>query len=192
MFRSSIARVSGLVALVVAVSASVAALAHAAPLEKSAFHDEFSDVTADFCEASGLTVRSDFVVDGRFKVAPRGRDGLAYYVEHVRASRVDTNLANGRFVTSQSTVTDKDLKVTDNGDGTLTILALATGNDVLYGIDGEAIARNPGQVRFELLVDHNGTPTDPADDEILAFLGVVKESTGRSDDFCSAAVAALS
>jgi hypothetical protein len=44
-----------------------------------------------------------------------------------------------------------------------------------------------------LLIDHNGTtPTDPTDDEVVAFLGVVKESTGRSDDFCAAAVAALS
>jgi hypothetical protein len=43
-----------------------------------------------------------------------------------------------------------------------------------------------------LLIDHKGTPTDPTDDEVVAFLGVVKESRGRSDDFCAAAVAALS
>jgi hypothetical protein len=36
-----------------------------------------------------------------------------------------------------------------------------------------------------------GTPTDPSDDEFLEFLGVVKESTGRSDDFCEAAVPLL-
>jgi hypothetical protein len=79
-----------------------------------------------------------------------------------------------------------------NGDGTLTILILATGNDVLYGPDGKAIGRNPGQIRFEILVDHGGTPTDPSDDEFLANLGAVKGSTGRSDDFCEAAVPALS
>ena len=73
---------------------------------------------------------------------PHGPDGLAYYMEHVAFSRVDTNLANGKFVTSESRVTDKDLKVTDNGDGTLTILVLATGNAVLYGMDGKAIARD--------------------------------------------------
>jgi hypothetical protein len=48
--------------------------------------------------------------------------------------------------------------------------------------------RNPGQVRFELLVDHGGTPSDPSDDEFLEFLGVVKGSTGRNDlegrNFC--------
>jgi hypothetical protein len=87
---------------------------------------------------------------------------------------------------------EKDLRITDNGDGTLTILVLATGNSVVYGANGKAIARNPGQIRFELLIDHGGTPTDPSDDEFLKFLGVVKESTGRTDDFCSAVVPAIS
>ena len=81
--------------------------------------------------------------------------------------------------------------MTENDDGTLTILVLATGNAVLYGPDGKAIARNPGQTRFEILVDDGGTPNDPSDDEFLARLGTVKESTGRSDDFCEAAIPAL-
>lgn len=81
----------------------------------------------------------------------------------------------------------KDLHVTDNGDGTLTIVVLATGNYTLYGEDGHAIARNAGQVRFEVLIDHNGTPGDPSDDSELDFK-VAKESTGRSDDACEAAV----
>ena len=95
-----------------------------------------------------------------------------------------TNRANGKTVTLTTRVVNKDLRVTDNGDGTLTILVLATGNDVLYGPDGKAIGRNPGQIRFEILIDHAGTPADPSDDVFLADLGVVKGSTGRSDDFC--------
>lgn len=180
-----------IVGLAASASLSLTGLAQAKPLEKGTFHEEFTDVIEDFCDVPGLTVQSDFVVDGRFIVNPHGPDGLAYFKEHVDVSSVDTNLANGKFVTSESVVTEKDLKVTDNGDGTLTILVLATGNAVLYGMDGKAIARNPGQIRFELLFDHGGTPTDPTDDEFLAFL-VVKESTGRSDDFCTAAVTALS
>jgi hypothetical protein len=94
-------------------------------------------------------------------------------------------------VTSFATIRDKDQRVTDNGDGTLTILVLATGNAVLYGEEGEAIARNPGQIRYELLIDHGGTPNDPSDDEFVEFLGEVKGSTGRSDDYCAAAVPVL-
>jgi hypothetical protein len=82
-------------------------------------------------------------------------------------------------------------RVTDNGDGTLTILVLGTGNSTTFGVDARAIARNPGQVRFEFLVDHDGTPTDPSDDELIADLSLVKGSTGRSDDFCAAAVPEL-
>jgi hypothetical protein len=81
--------------------------------------------------------------------------------------------------------------VTDNGDGTLTILILTTGNAVLSTPDGKAIGRNPGQTRFELVVDHGGTPSDPSDDTELSF-EVVKESTGRTDDFCGVMVPALS
>jgi hypothetical protein len=103
-----------------------------------------------------------------------------------------TNLANGKSVTAVVNVFEKDKRVTDNGDGTLTVLIVATGNAVLYGADGKAIARNPGQIRFELLFDDGGTPDDPFDDEFLADLGLVKGSTGRSDDFCEAAVPALS
>jgi hypothetical protein len=61
---------------------------------------------------------------------------------------------------------------------------------VLYGANGKAIARNPDQIRVELLVDHGGTPNDPSDDEVLSE-ELVKDSTGRSDDFCEAAVPAL-
>ena len=101
-----------------------------------------------------------------------------------------TNLANGNAVTEVVTTVSKDLRVTDNDDGTLTILVLATGDAVVYVPDGKAIARNPGQVRFEIVVDHGGTPTDPSDDEFLDFR-LVKESTGRTDDFWAAVVPTL-
>ena len=78
----------------------------------------------------------------------------------------------------------------DNSDGTLTVVVLATGNYTMYGADGTAIGRNPGQFRFELLIDHGGTPNDPEDDVELGFQ-VLKESTGRSDDFCAVALDAL-
>jgi hypothetical protein len=46
-------------------------------------------------------------------------------------------------------------------------------------------------VRVELLFDDAGTPDDPFDDVFLGVVRVVKESTGRSDDFCAAAVPVL-
>lgn len=179
-----------LATLLVLFGLSAAVAAAAEPLVKERFHDEGTFVDEDFCGA-GLTVDGTFVADGRILVVPHGPDGLQYFLEHVKVTVTYTNRANSKTVTLDVTRLNKDLRVTDNGDGTLTILALATGNDVYYGPDGNVIGRNPGQVRVEILVDHGGTPTDPSDDEFLAE-ELVKGSTGRSDDFCEAAVPALS
>ena len=180
-----------LVTLLVLSGLSAAVAAAAGPLLKERFHDEGTFVDEDFCGA-GLTVDGAFVTDGSVLVVAHGPDGLQYFLEHLKVTVVYTNRANGKTVTYEVvTRVNKDLRVTDNGDGTLTILALATGNDVYYGPDGNVIGRNPGQTRFEILIDHGGTPTDPSDDEFLAE-EIVKGSTGRSDDFCEAAVPALS
>ncbi len=178
-------------ALAGAASISMTGLVSAAPLEHGVFHDEFSFVETNFCGVAGLTVRADGVADGRFLVKRQGRDGLVYFMEHVHVSSVRTNLANNKTISDDERTVTKDLKVVDNGDGTLTITVLATGNFVVYGANGKAIARNPGQVRFRFIVDHGGTPADPSDDVEVADLGIVKGSTGRSDDACAAAVAAL-
>jgi len=79
-------------------------------------------------------------------------------------------------------VVEKDMRVTELGDGDIEVLILATGNAVLYDESGKAIARNPGQTRFVIVFDESG-------DEVSRE--VVKGSTGRSDDFCDAAVPAL-
>ena len=171
-------------------TAVLAATASAEPPFKERFQNEGTFVEENFCGA-GLTVDGTFVEDVSLMVVAHGPDGLLYFLEHISTTVVFTNRANGKTVTLESSVLRKDLRVTDNGDGTLTILGLATGNDVFYGPDGKVIGRNPGQVRVEILVDHSGTPTDPSDD---VFLGeeLVKGSTGRNDDFCEAAVPALS
>jgi hypothetical protein len=187
-----LARTFGLAAgLAMVGSMALAGGASAQPIEHTEFHDEFTVIADDFCEVPDLTVQIDFVADGRFLFNPHGPDGLAYGHVNVRLTAVYTNVANGNTVTEVGNVVDKDLRVTDNGDGTLTILILATGNSVFYGPDGTAIGRNPGQTRREILIDHGGTPTDPSDDVFLEDLGVVKGSTGRTDDFCETIVTGL-
>ena len=101
----------------------------------------FTNVIDDFCDVEGLTVEEAFVVDLSDKTSTH--KGLVYFHEKARVSQVFTNLANGRFVTSNSNVLQKDQRVTDNGDGTLTVVYKATGNATLYGEDGKAIGRNP-------------------------------------------------
>jgi hypothetical protein len=193
--KASIARtrwLSATLALCVIAAVSLAAAASAAQISSGTFHEEKSFVFHDFCGVSGLTVEGTHVIDLRVQVVDRSQ-GTAppYFLEHASSTDVFTNPDNGKSVTQMLNALQKDLRITDNGDGTITITALATGNAVLYGPDGRAIARDPGQIRFQILIDTAGTPADPDDDVELAFLGVVKDSTGRTDDFCDAAVTAL-
>jgi hypothetical protein len=106
-----------------------------------------------------------------------GPDGLDYFVEHI--SVVETHTANGVTTTYTERSLVKDLKLSfDESTGLLDIIALATGNATLYGPDGTAIARDPGQSRFHIVYD-------VVNDEELLFERI-KGSTGRSDDFCAA------
>jgi hypothetical protein len=184
-------RLSLILALGATAAVTLAAAAGAGPAFRETIHEEDTVVLEDFCDVEGLTVELALVLDFSVLVVPHGPDGLVYFLQVGKETDVFTNVANDKSVSSVTSVIQKDLRVTDNGDGTLTILVLATGNSVVYGENGKAIARNPGQVRFQLLVDHGGTPNDPSDDVELDFQ-LVKESTGRSDDFCEAVVPALS
>ena len=185
-------RIASVVGMATVLVLSLAGHASAKVLDQGTFHDEFSERSRNFCGVSGLTVRQDVTVDGRFTAKTHGPDQLVYFQEHLRVRVVYTNVATSDYVTEITTTMTKDLRVTNNGDGTLTILVLATGNSVVYDESGKAIARNPGQVRYKILIDHGGTPKDPSDDEFLEFLGIVKESTGRTDDFCAAVVPEIS
>lgn len=177
--------------LAVATLTAAGGPATAKPIESGTFHEELDLVITDFCGVTGLEI--DLHVDTVFDytVRSKGRDQLPYFSQLVRGTRTFTNPDNDRTVTEVFNGPEKDLKVTDNGDGTFTILVLGTGNSTVFGTDGKAIARNPGQLRWEILIDNKGTPQDPSDDEFLEFLGDVKGSTGRTDDFCAAAVPEL-
>lgn len=169
-----------------------AGTAMAKPLDSGTFHDEFTETFTDFCEVSGLTVELFETVDGTFRIGSKGKAGIPFYTEHTDFRQVFTNVESGKSASTWESTIIKDLEVVDNGDGTSTVLVLATGNYTIYGSNGKAIARNPGQVRYRILIDNAGTPADPSDDEFLEFLGFTKESTGRNSDFCAAVVPAIS
>jgi hypothetical protein len=179
----AIASTTGLTAMALVPSIAPAA---AEPLDHGHFHDVSTEVVEEFC--GDLTVRIDTDVRGTFLVKTQGPDGLVYFLESVHGTTSFTNLATGKSFTNVFNFVNKDLKVTDNGDGTLTILAMLTGNVKNYGPDGKLLFIDTGQFRLEIVVDHGGTPTDPSDDEFISE-EIVKPSTGRNDtegrDFCT-------
>lgn len=189
MSRSSVLRSATVVVATLTASTVIAvAPASAQKLFSETFVDEFAFVDDDFCGA-GLTVEVEGTTHG--KVAVHLRRGLPYFRGLFLNEVTYTNPATGLSVTETVNTLERDLDVTDNGDGTFTILVMGTGNATVLDGSGKAIARNPGQLRWEILVSDAGTPDDFSDDEFVEFLGVVRESTGRNDDFCEAVVPAL-
>jgi hypothetical protein len=171
-------------------SAAFVTAAVARPLEHGTFHDKFSHVAHNYCGKAGLTVAERGVVDGRFLVNVRKPGSAPHSLERIKVIEVDSNAA-GESITAVSGSLTNELKITHNGDGTLTVLALETGPTTVYdNSTGKAIARNPGQVRFAVLFDQNGTPADRDDDRFLD-IKQLKGSTGRNDDLCAAALDVL-
>ncbi len=129
-----------------------------------------------------------------FNLNQRGSSPFPYYRESVRGTSVFTNLETGGTFTNVFSVNGKDHVITDNGDGTITILVIATGGSRYYDTNGTLVLNDPGQVRFSFDVDYNDTPSFPEDDvEVPGSFQVVRDSTGRNDtagrDFCADLVA---
>ena len=138
--------------------------AAAEPLEQIHFQDVGSDVDDGYC---GLTVRLEWNFQGTFLMNAHGAAGLAYGMETLHGTFAVTNLANGETLTEYRNQVSKDLKVTDNGDGTLTIISMLAGVHTVNGPDGKVLLINSGRSTFEILIDDAGTPTDPTDDEFI-------------------------
>lgn len=145
------------------------------------------DGSPDFCGDLGFDVVEHTAADGVFVGTSRGRDGLWYAGARFTGTTTWSNPDTGREFRNVFSGTDRDQVVTDNGDGTLTIQVQLTGPDRYYA-DGVLTFVDTGMVRFSILVDHAGTPSDPDDDEFVEFLGLddvtgLRQTDGR--DFCA-------
>jgi hypothetical protein len=173
-------------ASVAAVSFALAAPASAAPLFHERIHDSHTEEIDDFCGLDDVVYTVD--VTGIEKAGTRGRDQLVYFLSSIHGFESFTNPLTGESFIHTLNVVIHDQTVTDNGDGTLTIVVHAAGGDKWFGSDGEVRFLDTGTIQFSFIVDHNGTPSDPSDDTEVADLGVVRPSTGRNDtegrDFC--------
>ena len=142
--------------LAAAAVLAVPAAAGAKPLEHDHFHEEEHDTIVE----CGLTMQHDRVVDGHFLFNPHGPDGLAYAGEQLRGTDTLT-LPNGHTFVQEFALNNKDMRVTDNGNGTLTIVGQGVGNFIVSGSHSPLVLRDTGLTRVEVLIDEAGTPTDP-------------------------------
>jgi hypothetical protein len=91
----------------------------------------------------------------------------------------------------------KDLSVTDNGDGTITVRLALTGiAEFVRSDDGTRLIMDLGRVVFATVLDYNGTPTDVEDDifisqQIESVSGPHPDSDSDGELFCATLVPAL-
>ena len=177
--------VTASVATVVAVLAGPSA--DAKVVGKEHFTDSF---TSDVYDCDGIPAQDSGTVRGNLTVVQRGSGAFPYFNEHVAGSVVTTNLSTGGTFTNVFSANTRDHKITDNGDGTITIVSYAAGGSRFYDQFGKLVLKDPGTVRFAFDVDYNGTPSNPEDDiEVPDSFRIVRPSTGNSDlsgrDFCA-------
>ena len=125
----SISTILGTLAIAAGLVMTFASPASARIVEREVFHDEFSGTIEDFCDVEGLDVDFEGTVDGRFQVNDRGPGGLDYFLEKTTVVRVFTDQATGQHRHRHPAEHHRQgpFELTDNGDGTITIIALLTG-----------------------------------------------------------------
>jgi len=177
------------VVLAAMAMALVATPALAGPPDVQVFEEKFTEVDPNFC-GSGIAVEIDGELRTRRAFTYTGRDGVPRSQENFRATETFTNLGTGDSVTRDLRILLHDLDVVFDDDGLATITSLGTGRETWKTPDGTLVYNDPGQVRFQFVVDTNGTLNDPFDDLFVADLGTIFGSTGRNDlqgiDFCDA------
>lgn len=195
MLAGTVARHAGRVALCSAVGLvcmlGIGVMsAHAKPLEHFSGNNQGSFVREDFC--GDMKVRIDFDYDFTVIGRESGPDRIARYTVSSHGIETFTNLATGKTVTALSDSITQDVRLTNNGDGTITILYQTPGAARSFGPDGRLVFIDPRPSWYEVVIDLKGTPNDPSDDTVISE-EVVREVAAHVDkDFCSAFRAATS
>ena len=173
----------------VMLSIGVAAPALAGPVQIVPWEDSFTHVNEvgdeGWCppEIVDFEVTQTFEGSGKDRITTQ-KDGLIRFAGTYR--NVTTYSANGKTLMSETHGNYRDTGVADNGDGTLTIDFMDATSTKVW-LDGTFLFHDTGLVEGAFLVDHNGTPTIPDDDEGIGPVGEIGLH-GRFDtadrDFC--------
>jgi len=99
-----------------------------------------------------------------------GSSGFPLFQFTASGTQTFTNPDTGKSITNQfAGLGSKDLSVTDNGDGTITLRTATTGiPEKLRLADGTILTMDVGRLVVVSLLDYNGTPTNADDDTLLS------------------------
>ncbi len=184
--------ITAVLAAAAALSLAVAAPASAARpyLEHWSDHIEHIEQVEhdDWCTRDVVPFDVLYTEDawGTFRFQQRG-DGLYYGGSTFTSKFSWTNVETGATLSGISHGVDKDLHVTDNGDGKITIEVLHTGPTTYYDDNGDRLFIDTGRNFFSIVIDTNGTPSNPDDDRFVEFLGADVKGHFETEnrDFCA-------
>ena len=149
-------------------------------------HIEQVEHAPDWCPDVPFDVLYVEDANGTFRFVRHG-DGNYYGASSVEVRGSWTNVETGESFTFVRRGSDKDVHVTDNGDGTITIDVANTGVTTYYDDEGARLFKAVGRATGQIVIDINGTPENPDDDEFLEF--IPGDLHGRWDtegrDFCA-------
>lgn len=149
---------------------------------------EFGEFAFSFVndECEGLELLTEGTVKEHILINGRGPDRVPHFQANISVAGSITNLATGTSVTFTNRFLDKDLNVTDNSDGTFTVIITLAGNFTLYGPDGKRLQMDAGLVVLETLWADDGDfgPSSGTrlGEELLKEVGRT-DTAGR--DFCA-------
>jgi hypothetical protein len=142
-----------------------------------------------------VTTTVDVINNSQERLA---QSGFPLFMDTGSGTVTWTNPATGKSVSQFfAGVSDKDLTVVDNGDGTITLRTAITGvPEKLTLSDGQTVTMDVGRVVFVSVINYNGTPTDTSDDVTISQ--DVESISGPHPDlqsdftlFCQVVVAGL-
>lgn len=153
----------------------------------------------DFTEFCGFTpehpVVHTFTQDVEVFEQLRGSD-FPYFATRGTSTDVYTNPDTGETFTISNTFFAKDVRIVDNGDGTITIRFTTNFEQRVYGSEGELLYVDRGHLQDAVVIDYNGTPGDPSDDEfvdaVVDAFRIVGHLETENRDFCEDFLAATS
>jgi hypothetical protein len=149
-----------------------------------------SDPAGSFC--AGLTdVPLRVETDGYFSKDHGPNAPAPYFADRLRSTMVYTNPQTGLTYTVARVRQSKDLRIVDNGDGTLTLTGLNSGSLWAYGPIGVLLGCQNGLALETFLVDTLGTP-DPNDDVLIPQGDPITAGLQTITDFCDDFLSATS
>lgn len=149
-------------------------------------HIEQVEHAPDWCPDVPFDVLYVEDARGTFRFVRHG-DGNYYGASSVEVRASWTNVETGESFGFVRRGSDKDLHVTDNGDDTITIDISNTGVTTYYDDEGTRLFKDAGRQTAQIVIDINGTPENPDDDEFVEFIPGALNGRWDTDgrDFCA-------